>query len=90
MRSEVRPPPPVEERGPQFHHCQISDIYKMCRSGDRVGLSGLIQSRLVHAGQGGVGLVGLGWSGLVRVVKIFGLVGLGWGGWLGGGGLECG
>ena len=30
---------------------------------------------MVHAGQGGVGLVGLGWSGLVRVVKIFGWVG---------------
>ena len=41
---------------------------------------------MVHAGQGGVGLVGLGWSGLVRVVKIFGWVGLGWGGvggWVG-------
>ena len=38
---------------------------------------------MVHAGQGGVGVVGLGWSGLVRVVKIFGLVGLGWVGWLG-------
>jgi len=46
---------------------------------------------LVHAGQGGVGLVGLGWSGLVRVVKVFGWVGLdgcvvGWlvkvGGWV--------
>ena len=49
MRSEVRPPPQVEESGPQFHHCQISDIYKMCRSGDRVGLSGLIQ---VRVGQG--------------------------------------
>ena len=53
---------------------------------------------MVHAGQGGVGLVGLGWSGLVRVVKVFGWVGLGgcvvgWlglGEWLGGGGLECG
>ena len=32
----------------------------------------------------------LGWSGLVRVVKIFGWVGVGWGGWLGRGGLECG
>ena len=41
---------------------------------------------MVHAGQGGVGLVGLGWSGLVRVVKICGWVGLGWvgvGGWVG-------
>ena len=57
MRSEVRPPPPVEERGPQFHHCQISDIYKMCRSVDRVGLSGLIQVR-----------VGQVWFVLVRVV----------------------
>ena len=28
---------------------------------------------MVHAGQGGVGVVGLGWSGLVRGVKIFGL-----------------
>ena len=45
---------------------------------------------MVHAGQGGVGLDGLGWSGLVRVVKIFGWVGVGWGGWLGRGGLECG
>ena len=41
---------------------------------------------MVHAGQGGVGLVGLSWSGLVRVVKIFGWVGLAWvgvGGWVG-------
>ena len=49
---------------------------------------------MVHAGQGGVGLVGLGWSGLVRVVKVFGWVvlggWLGWGGWLVGGGLDCG
>ena len=53
---------------------------------------------MVHAGQGGVGLVGLGWSGLVRVVKAFGWVvlggcvggWLGWGGGLVGGGLECG
>ena len=57
MRSEVRPPPPVEERGPQFHHYQISDIYKMSRSGDRVGLSRLIQVR-----------VGRVWFMLVRVV----------------------
>ena len=46
---------------------------------------------MVHAGQGGVGLVGLGWSGLVRVVKVFGWVGLGrcvvgWLGWVGAGG----
>ena len=87
MRSEVRPPPPVEERGPQFHLCQITDIYKMGRSRDRVGLSGLIKVR-----------VGQGWFMLVRVVKVFGWVGLGgcvggwlsWSGWLVGGGLECG
>ena len=75
MRSEVRPPPPVEERGPQFHHCQISDIYKMCRSGDRVGLNGLIQ---VRVGQGRSG-----WVGLVRASQggedlWLGWVGLGW------------
>ena len=80
MRSEVRPPPPLEEKGPQFHHCQISDLYKMCRSGDRVGLSGLTQVR-----------VGQGWFILVKVLYVWlGWVGQGgedlWLGWVGVGG----
>ena len=91
MRSEVRPPPPVEERGPQFHHCQISDIYKMCRSGDRVGLSGLIQVRvgqgwfrleLVKVGSCWSGWCRSGWVGLVRASQGGEDLWLGWVGWV--------
>ena len=39
MGSEVRPPLTVEETGPHFNHCHISDIWKnMSGSGDRLGL----------------------------------------------------
>ena len=39
MRSEVRPPLTVEETGPQFNHCHISDIWNnMSGSGVWVGL----------------------------------------------------
>ena len=42
MGSEVRPPLTVEETGPHFNHCHISDIWKnMSGSGDRLGLVGL-------------------------------------------------
>ena len=51
MGSEVRPPLTVEETGPHFNHCHISDIWKnMSGSGDRLGLVGLDLVR--------VGLVG--------------------------------
>ena len=41
MGSEVRPPLTVEETGPHFNHCHISDIWNnMSGSGDRVGLVG--------------------------------------------------
>ena len=55
MRSEVRPPLTVEETGPQFNHCHISDIWNnMSGSGGGFGRIGLSQ-------------VGLGWvSGWVR------------------------
>ena len=39
MRSKVRPPLTVEETGPQFNHCHISDIWNnMSGSGVWVGL----------------------------------------------------
>ena len=39
MGSEVRLPLTVEETGPHFNHCHISDIWKnMSGSGDRLGL----------------------------------------------------
>ena len=39
MGSEVRAPLTVEETGPHFNHCHISDIWKnMSGSGDRLGL----------------------------------------------------
>ena len=42
MGSKVRPPLTVEETGPHFNHCHISDIWKnMSGSGDRLGLVGL-------------------------------------------------
>ena len=61
----------------------LSDINKMCRSGDRAGLNGLIQVRICQ-----------GWFGWVRLVRAsqggedlwLGWVGLGWvgvGGWVG-------
>ena len=41
MRSEVRPPLTVEETGPHFNHCHISDIWNnMSGSGDKVGSVG--------------------------------------------------
>ena len=41
MGSEVRPPLTVEETGPHFNHCHISDIWNnMSGSGDRVSLVG--------------------------------------------------
>ena len=74
MRSEVRPPLTVEETGPHFNHCHISDIWNnMSGSGDRVGLVG---SDWVWLGRTGFGLVGLGQGGLGGVS---GWVRLGWG-----------
>ena len=44
MRSEVRPPLSVEETGPQFNHCHISDIWNnMSGSGGGFGRIGLGQ-----------------------------------------------
>ena len=41
MGSEVRPPLTVEETGPQFNHCHISDIWKnVSGSGVWVGWGG--------------------------------------------------
>ena len=49
MGSEVRPPLTVEETGPHFNHCHISDIWKnMSGSGDRLGLVGL-KAKVFHA-----------------------------------------
>ena len=51
MGSEVRPPLTVEETGPHFNHCHISDIWKnMSGSGDRLGLVGLDLVRVGWAG----------------------------------------
>ena len=51
MGSEVRPPLTVEETGPHFSHCHISDIWKnMSGSGDRLGLVGLDLVRLGWVG----------------------------------------
>ena len=48
MGSEVRPLLTVEETGPQFNHCHISDIWKnMTGSGDRLGL---VELDLVRVG----------------------------------------
>ena len=68
MRSEVRPPLTVEETGPHFNHCHISDIWNnMSGSGDKVGLVGSDWLGLGQGGLGGVsGWVRLGW-GWVRV-----------------------
>ena len=62
MRSEVRPPLTVEETGPQFNHCHISDIWNnMSGSGVWVGFVRLGLVRLgwvacpVGMGQGGMG-----------------------------------
>ena len=47
MRSEVRPPLTVEETGPQFNHCHISDIWNnMSGSGVWVGFVRLGSVRL--------------------------------------------
>ena len=51
MRSEVRPPLTVEETGPQFNNCHVSDLWNnMSGSGVWVDLVTL-------------GLVRLGWVG---------------------------
>ena len=48
MGSEVRAPLTVEETGPHFNHCHISDIWNnMSGSGDRVGLVGSDLVRVV-------------------------------------------
>ena len=80
MRSEVRPPLTVEETGPQFNHCHISDIWNnMSGSGVWVGFVRLGLVRLgwvacpVGMGQGGMGhgsgRDGSGW-GWVRWSKV--------------------
>ena len=56
MGSEVRPPLTVEETGPHFNHCHISDIWNnMSGSGDRVGLVGLDWVRFCRTWSGWTG-----------------------------------
>ena len=81
MRSEVRPPLTVEETGPQFNHCHISDIWKnVSGSGVWVGWGG---SRFGKVGVG-VGRVAVG---VGRVGVVHGGMGSGreWSGWDGSG-----
>ena len=46
MGSEVRPPLTVEETGPHFNHCHISDIWWVWLGRTGFGLVGLGQGRL--------------------------------------------